>query len=271
MNGGSLSSKALLFLANGAADKVYDGKTYATLDSPALYGAPVGVSVSSGVATFADKNAGVGKVATLTGFTLSGANSANFSLFNRTTGTITPKVITVTGITAQDKVYDGGTSAGGIEFPGIISGDTVTSTGAFPDKNGGAGRTVNITGITLSGGDAVNYTLTNTTPTTAATITRKNITAINLSGGDAGNYKLTNTTPTTAATITRDIITVSVKPTNLTAITGHLADNVHKIEKMMQLSNVDGFFKVTPKESLMNVEGAMLKLPPEPLLKDIAP
>jgi len=188
-----------------------------------------------------------------------------------TTRTITPRNITlVTVVMADTKVYDGGTSAtlntGGA---GIITGDTLTqatATGGFTDKNAAAGGTVSFTGFNMSGG--VNYSLN--------------------SGANGGNLTLTGASAVTTA---------SVKPKNLTftantgagslasiktnrmdgkiptagVADGAKADNVHKIEKMMQLSNVDGFFKVTPNESLVNVEGAMLKLPPEQLLKDIAP
>ena len=45
-----------------------------------------------------------------------------------------------------------------------------TASGAFADKNAGSGKTVTISGITLGGTDAGNYSLTDTTATTSADI-----------------------------------------------------------------------------------------------------
>ncbi|MEY2751488.1 MAG: hypothetical protein RLZZ550_1459, partial [Verrucomicrobiota bacterium] len=97
-----------------------------------------------------------------------------------------PKDITaVTNIGALDKVYDGNTSATldltSAAFTGLIQGDnlTVTSgTGAFADKNVGAGKTVNVSGLTLGGTDLVNYTLVSANSTATAAITRRTLTGI---------------------------------------------------------------------------------------------
>jgi len=93
-------------------------------------------------------------------------------------------VITITGITVNDKVYDGNTTAtlntSGYAFVGIIEGDIVTliSSGAtadFGDKNIGTGKPVTVSGLTLGGADAYKYTLTQPTGLTA-NITAKAIT-----------------------------------------------------------------------------------------------
>ncbi|MGX5699902.1 beta strand repeat-containing protein [Acinetobacter kookii] len=83
----------------------------------------------------------------------------------------------VTGITANNKVYDGTTVAslntGAAGFTGMVAGDDLTvanSTANFGDKNVGVGKTVNITGLRLGGADAQNYTLVNTTALTTADI-----------------------------------------------------------------------------------------------------
>jgi len=77
--------------------------------------------------------------------------------------TITPKELTGL-ITADTKTYDGTTAAtGSMTLNGIVSGDVVGTTGssfAFADKNAGVGKTVNVSGTTLTGADAGNYTLT---------------------------------------------------------------------------------------------------------------
>jgi outer membrane protein OmpA-like peptidoglycan-associated protein len=97
---------------------------------------------------------------------------------------ITPAIISVSGITAADKVYNGNTTAslslGSVTTGGVLSTDSVTVntaslTGAFTDKNAGS-QTVVISGISLSGPDAANYQLSGgTTATTTATITPKTL------------------------------------------------------------------------------------------------
>jgi MBG domain (YGX type)/YDG domain len=62
-----------------------------------------------------------------------------------------------------------------------LSGDVLThgyTTAAFQDKNVGIGKTVNVGGIAISGGDAANYGLTNTTTLTTADITAKGLTVV---------------------------------------------------------------------------------------------
>ncbi|MEY4272074.1 MAG: hypothetical protein RL250_940, partial [Verrucomicrobiota bacterium] len=98
-------------------------------------------------------------------------------------------------ITAQDKIYDGNTSAtlntGSATFTGLILGDTLTvasATGAFVDKNVGTGKTVNVTGLTLGGADLSNYSLVSSTSTTTAAITKKTITGITGVTANAKTY-----------------------------------------------------------------------------------
>ncbi len=81
------------------------------------------------------------------------------------TFTINKKPVTVSGITAEDRVYDGTTAATLVTtaatFGGICEGDTlaVTATGAFANANAGENKTVNISNITLGGASAANYVL----------------------------------------------------------------------------------------------------------------
>ena len=95
---------------------------------------------------------------------------------------INPKNLTVSGITASDKPYDGSTAAtlntASEALVGVIAPDVVsltgTATGAFTDSNAGSGKTVNITGLSLTGAQASNYTLTE--PTATASITKVQLT-----------------------------------------------------------------------------------------------
>jgi filamentous hemagglutinin family protein len=157
----------------GAANKVYDGTTTATLVTGPLgfTGMVAGdtLTASASGAAFADKNAGTGKTVAIQGLVLGGADAGNYS-FNAavtTTADITPAVITgVTGFTAANKVYDGTTGAtlvtGSLGFTGMVAGDTLTASAsgaAFADKNAGTGKAVTLHGLTLGGTDAGNYTV----------------------------------------------------------------------------------------------------------------
>jgi hypothetical protein len=86
----------------------------------------------------------------------------------------------VTGVTAANKVYDATTTAtlSGTAVITPLGTDAVTlsgtGTGSFTNKNAGTSKTVNITGYTISGADASNYTLVQ--PVVTANITQKAIT-----------------------------------------------------------------------------------------------
>jgi len=182
-----------------ANDKVYDGTTTATT-SGTLLGVIAGDTVAFDTSGhFADKNAGTGKTVNVNG-SLSGADAGNYTLTGNatTTADITPKAISGS-ITADDKIYDGGTSATTSgTLLGMIAGDTVAfdTSGSFADKNAGTGKTVSVNG-TLSGADAGNYTLTGNA-TTTATITPKAI-----AGSISANDKVYDgtTTATTSGTL----------------------------------------------------------------------
>jgi hypothetical protein len=102
--------------------------------------------------------------------------------FNASAATImqpvNPKTLTVTGITAQNKPYDGTATATlntvGQTLTGIVNNDSVAlggnAAGTFATSNTGNGKTVNITGLTLTGAAASNYTLIQ--PSTTASITK---------------------------------------------------------------------------------------------------
>jgi MBG domain (YGX type)/YDG domain/HYR domain len=170
-----------------AADKIYDGTTAANVLTRSLNGVISGdtVSLTGGTANFNHKNVGAGKTVTLSGASLTGTDAGNYTLnsVGTTTASILAQGLTVTGITAQNKVYDGSVTAtlnlGGAALNGVAGGDTVTlstagATGSFADKNVGIGKPVQVTGLTIGGADAGNYLLTQ--PTATADITPKGLT-----------------------------------------------------------------------------------------------
>jgi hypothetical protein len=88
---------------------------------------------------------------------------------------IKQREITISGITAQNKTYNGNDNATlvytGVTFDGKLADDTLTltATGKFSDKNASdTAKTVTITGLTLGGTDAGNYVLKGTGQQTEA-------------------------------------------------------------------------------------------------------
>lgn len=93
---------------------------------------------------------------------------------------ISPKTVTVSGITADNKSYDGTASATvTVELDGKIGADDVRgeASATFADPAVGDGKTVTATGFSLKGDDAGNYTLADTPDkTTTANISKRRIT-----------------------------------------------------------------------------------------------
>jgi hypothetical protein len=128
---------------------------------------------------FATKRVGTGK--DVTGdLALLGADAGNYSVNASHTAkaNITERDLTVAA-TGVNKVYDGGTDAPVTLTTDKVSGDAVAAaydSAQFAGKNVGTSKPVTVTGIAISGDDASNYRLVNTTAGTTASITRKPLT-----------------------------------------------------------------------------------------------
>ena len=188
-----LSKLVLVRLTNVGAtnlSKVYDGNT--TMINPTL--APVGlvsdlvnnvnttdVVTLSGVGTYADKHVtgSANKNYTLTNLALGGVDAANYVLTNGTNmnpitsesgsdGEITPRTLTVT-YSGVNKVYDGRLTASVTTSDDRVAGDTlvIARTASFVTKDVGTAKVVNVSGVNLSGADAINYSVSATGSTTA--------------------------------------------------------------------------------------------------------
>jgi len=166
-----------------AADKRYDGTDAAAITGRSLTGVVGGdnVSLTGGTATFGDNNVGTGKAVTATDLSLAGADAGNYALSSSpvtTTATITQRDLTVT-VTGINKVYDGSIAATVNLSTDALESDTVTASytsASFADKNAGTRKAVSVGGISISGSDAGNYNLVNTTASTTANITPKDLT-----------------------------------------------------------------------------------------------
>ncbi|PWR17490.1 YDG domain-containing protein, partial [Zavarzinia compransoris] len=207
---GTITAKALTASLTGTASKIYDGTTTATLTAGNLDLAGVlgteAVSLTPVTAgTYDTKTVGTGKVVTVTGLTLTGTDAANYTLASTTItgtiGTITAKALTASLTGTASKVYDGTggatLAAGNYSLAGVIGTDNVTLTpltaGTYDTKTVGTGKTVTVTGLTLTGTDAANYTLASSTITgTIGTITAKALIA-SLTGTASKIYDGTTT------------------------------------------------------------------------------
>lgn len=146
-----------------AEDKVYDGTTEAVVNftSVALAGDSVEVS---GTGEFADKNVGTSKTVTSKDVVVTGTDAANYTAVGSTataTASITPKDISIEGITVADKVFDNTTEAViAVTFVGAM--DEVSYTYKADFESASVGMDKRVTGtVTLSGDSVKNYVLAN--------------------------------------------------------------------------------------------------------------
>ena len=106
---------------------------------------------------------------------------------------VSPKGVTITGLQAESKTYDGTAAAvitGTPALSGLMAGDDVTvdaarAAAAFADADAGTGKTVLLSGYALTGADAANYTLIAQPTGITADITKAAITVT----PDAGQGK----------------------------------------------------------------------------------
>jgi hypothetical protein len=192
-----------------AKSKVYDGNADAEIDSRSLSGTVEDdeVSLTGGSAAFDNKNVGEDKPVSLTGASLAGADKDNYTLgsVSDTTADITPRDLTVSA-TGVNRLYDGTTHATVSLTTDKLDGDQVVAghTGAsFADRNAGNGKAVTISGISISGDDAGNYKLLNTTTNTTA-----NITPLPIIGSFASADKVWD--GNTAATVTTRLVSGAI-------------------------------------------------------------
>ena len=180
-----------------AGNKVYDGNSSVLLDTrgASFYGMVAGDSLglASASGVFSDKNAASGKTVHIGGLALSGADAGNYVLGTDVASTaadITARSLTLGGVVAGDKVYDGNRHAslsGGV-LSGLVAGESVGLaglTGSFGDKNVGNGKAVLVTGTTLldtASGLASNYVVTEPTGLSAS-ITPKALTLAGITAG----------------------------------------------------------------------------------------
>ncbi|WP_027802738.1 YDG domain-containing protein [Paraburkholderia dilworthii] len=181
----NITPKSITLTAT-ASDKVYDGNTVADLTNAHANDVVAGddLRVDGTVGTFADKNAGKGKSVNGSGLTLAGEDAQNYVFDNKAEvgkAAITPKSIEASA-KADNKVYDGNTIAqlSDVKLSGLVDGDDIRaegSNGDFDNRNAGKNKSVNGSGLVLTGNDANNYSLDTSKEVAKADIGQKVITA----------------------------------------------------------------------------------------------
>ncbi len=151
-----------------AQDKVYDATVDATLDGGSLgVLANDSVILTAGSGSLDNKNVGSNKAVTATGFEITGTDSTNYVIAGQPddlSADISQADLGIVGITVIDRFFDGTTSTillGG-ELAGVIGNDDVnltTGSGIFLDPNIGLSKPITISGFTITGADAGNYSL----------------------------------------------------------------------------------------------------------------
>ncbi len=269
-----ISAKSLTATGVAANNKVYDGTTTSALNAGSanlnglIAGDAVTLNTTGASGNFADKNVGTGKPVTIIGMTISGADAFNYTLMQPVSAAdITAAGLTVSGVTAANKVYDGTTAATlnstSAVMSGVIGSDAVilnsaSASGLFANKNVGTVKTVTVTGFTLSGADAGNYIIVQ--PASAADITPKalTLTGTNLSKVYGTALTLTGNEYTSTVLVSGDVLSgVSVLSSGssatanagsyATAITG--GTNANYI-----ISYVDGSLTVTKADQTITFE-----------------
>ncbi|AYJ78344.1 beta strand repeat-containing protein [Aliarcobacter cryaerophilus] len=173
------------------------------------------------------------------GYSISDDNSTNNEL------KVAKKVLTISGIIAENKTYDGTTNAtlisGTNSLIGLVSGDIVSGdfsslSGVFLDKNAGNNKAITISGVTINGADKDNYNITNQANTTA-NISKKDITAVT---------DITALNKTYDGTTDATLVTTNAKFTgmltndklNIATSKGTFEDKSVGINKIVNISNL---------------------------------
>jgi len=158
-----------------ADSKTYDGNAHSGAQPILSSGILAEGDIASFVQNFDTKNAGVGKILSPTGIVNDGNSGANYNIavVSVNNGGITPRALAVTA-TGVNKLFDGTTAATVVLSDNRISGDSLAESyavAAFYDASAGNNKPVQVSGITVLGVDASNYS-PNTSTTALANITQ---------------------------------------------------------------------------------------------------
>ena len=151
--------------------------------------------------------------------TINGVTYSDVTVLSGTV-TVAQKDVTITGLGAENKEYDGSNSAtvtGTAAVEGKVGSDDVTVTGGtatFDNKNVGAGKTVTFSGYSLGGTAAGNYNLTAQPANVTAEITAKEVTVTGITATNRtyakDNLEVTLNGGTLSGVISGDAVNVDL-------------------------------------------------------------
>jgi hypothetical protein len=138
--------------------------------------------------TYDTKDVGTGKTVTVTGLSLTGAQASDYSVGGSVSapiGTITPLALTARLTGTVSKTYDGTNgatlAAGDYVLAGLVAGDSVAlndpTSGVYDTKDAGTGKTITVSGLSLTGAQAADYTVTGSVSGAIGVITPLALTA----------------------------------------------------------------------------------------------
>ena len=233
----TVTAKDIEFTVNGAAASVgnaLDIKTNPTYgdDWSDIVKIKDGVTITAKVGTNNDTDPshftlkqtgkpGVGSQAYTLAYngTINGVTYSDVTVLSGTV-TVAQKDVTITGLGAENKEYDGSNSAtvtGTAAVAGKVGSDDVTvtpGTATFDNKNVGAGKTVTFSGYSLSGAAAGNYNLTAQPANVTAEITAKEVTVTGITATNRpyakDNLEVTLNGGTLSGVISGDAVNVDL-------------------------------------------------------------
>ncbi|MCP4076407.1 MAG: OmpA family protein, partial [Gammaproteobacteria bacterium] len=179
----NITPAALILSGITADNKVYNADVDATVvTGAAVYSGLLASDVVSVTVTgsFDSKNVGTVKMVTLVS-SYTGLDTGNYYITDQsvTTADITPKSLIVSGIIANDKVFDGNAFAtldvSDAVYSGLVNGDDLelAISGEFVDSNVGIDKEVSLVS-SYSGGDVNNYSITSQENTVATILPSSN-------------------------------------------------------------------------------------------------
>ena len=189
-----ITAKALSISGTIVADKTYDATTNAAITTGTLSGLIGSETLGlSATGSFSDSAVGTGKSVAVAYSLSNGTNNgvaSNYSLADETlSAAISARALQITGLTIASKIYDGGTAAtintigslDDIQGADDVSIDSSAASANFASANAGT-RAVTLSGISLTGSSASNYTLT--LPSATGIIAKK---ALSITGSQAAS------------------------------------------------------------------------------------
>jgi trimeric autotransporter adhesin len=163
---------ATLTITAAADTKTYDGST-STIAIPTTGGLQGSDSVTGLTEAYDTRNAGAGKVLSVSAYTVNDGNSGNNYIVHtvaNTQGMIEPAALTITAV-PNTKIYDGTIFAAAVPtVTGLQGSDSVTGLAeTYDTKDAGIGKTLSVSAYTINDGNSGNNYTVNAVSTAGTT------------------------------------------------------------------------------------------------------